>query len=409
MKADPRGVLTGVHFLDGDQACSEGVLAAGCRFAAGYPITPSTEIVERFAQRAPLVGGMLIQMEDELGASIAIQGAVWGGAKAFTVTSGPGFSLMMEHIGYAAMTETPCVIVNVQRGGPSTGLPTLPGQADMMQARWGSHGDYEIIALCPISPQECFDLAIHAFNLSEQYRVPVLLMMDECVGHMTEKVVIPPADEIEIVPRRYTTLPPARAEGSAANGPYLPYLPGGDGVPKMARAGRGYHFHVTGLTHDERGYPAMNVETQQKLVRRLVEKIRLHAAEISRWEETGLEDAVVVVVAYGITARVALRAVQMARERGVRAGLLRPVVVWPFPENRIGELAARPETRRLIVPEMNLGQMVLEVERIAAGRVPVISLPHAGGTVHRPEEILEAILDRAPAERREEVLHELAR
>ena len=196
MHADPKGVLTGVHFLDGDHACCEGTLAAGARFAAGYPITPSTEVVERFAARIPTVGGVFIQMEDELAASIAIQGAVWGGAKAFTVTSGPGFSLMMEHIGYAAMTETPCVFVNVQRGGPSTGLPTLPAQADMMQARWGSHGDYGIIALCPNSPQECFDLTITGFNLSEEFRVPVMMMLDECVGHMTEKVVIPDAERV---------------------------------------------------------------------------------------------------------------------------------------------------------------------------------------------------------------------
>src|SRR5512147_1043299 len=198
MHADPRGVLTGSHFLDGDHAACEGALAAGARFAAGYPITPSTEVVERFSQRIPKVGGTFIQMEDELASSIAIQGAVWGGAKAFTVTSGPGFSLMMEHIGYAAMTETPCVFVDVQRGGPSTGLPTLPAQADMMQARWGSHGDYGIIALCPNSPQECFDLTITGFNLAEEFRVPVMMMLDECVGHMTEKVVIPDAGEIEV-------------------------------------------------------------------------------------------------------------------------------------------------------------------------------------------------------------------
>jgi len=383
MKADPGGVLTGTHFLDGDQACCEGALAAGSRFSAGYPITPSTEIVERFAQRVPLVGGMFIQMEDELASSIAILGAVWAGAKAFTVTSGPGFSLMMEHIGYAAMTETPCVIVNVQRGGPSTGLPTLPGQADMMQARWGSHGDYEIIALCPISPQECFDLMIEAFNLSEQYRTPVFLMMDECVGHMTERVVIPPADQIEIVSRRFTKLP--RAE-------YVPHRAGPDGVPQMVRAGAGYGFHVTGLTHDEHGYPAMNVETQHKLVGRLVGKIRDNAEAIVRYEENFLEDAEVIVVAYGITARVALRAVQMARERGVAAGLLRPVVVWPFPERRIREIAARPGLAGFVVPEMNYGQMVREVERCVAGRAPTVLLPHAGGTVHQPEAILDVIL-----------------
>ncbi|MBI3670117.1 MAG: 2-oxoacid:acceptor oxidoreductase subunit alpha [Acidobacteria bacterium] len=387
MKADPAGVMTGTHFLDGDQACCEGALAAGCRFSAGYPITPSTEIVERFALRVPLLGGIFIQMEDELASSIAIQGAVWAGAKAFTVTSGPGFSLMIEHIGYSAMTETPCVFVNVQRGGPSTGLPTLPGQADMMQARWGSHGDYEIIALSPNSPQECFDLTKDAFNLSEQYRVPVLVMMDECVGHMTEKVVIPPASEIEITPRRFTNLPP---------GEYQPYRADPDGVPPMVRTGRGYHFHTTGLTHDEHGYPAMNAATQQKLIRRLVDKIRHNADRIARCEESFLDDAEVIVVAYGITARVALRAVQTARERGVAAGLLRPIVVWPFPEKRIRELAARPGTLGFVVPELNLGQIALEVERCAAGRVPTVLLPHGGGTVHRPEEVLDAILQIAP-------------
>src|SRR5512139_134419 len=247
--ADPSGVLTGTHFLDGDHACCEGTLAAGARFSAGYPITPSTEVVERFSQRIPTVGGTFIQMEDELAASIAIQGAVWGGAKAFTVTSGPGFSLMMEHLGYAVMTETPCVFVDVQRGGPSTGLPTLPAQADMMQARWGSHGDYEIIALSPNSPQECFDLTIKAFNLSEQYRVPSLVMLDECVGHMMERVVIPPADQIEIYPRRLTT---------ASWDEYLPYAAADDLVPAMAPTGAGYRFHITGLTHDERGYPDMS-------------------------------------------------------------------------------------------------------------------------------------------------------
>jgi 2-oxoglutarate ferredoxin oxidoreductase subunit alpha len=382
MKADPKGVLTGTHFLDGDQACTEGALAAGSRFSAGYPITPSTEIVERFAQRVPLIGGLFIQMEDELASSIAIQGAVWAGAKAFTVTSGPGFSLMMEHIGYAAMTETPLVIVNVQRGGPSTGLPTLPGQADMMQARWGSHGDYEIIALSPCSPQECFDLTVDAFNLAEKYRTPVLVMMDECVGHMTEKVVIPRAEEIEIVPRRFAR--PASEE-------YLPYRAEADGVPPMARAGEGYHFHITGLTHDEHGYPAMNAETQQKLVRRLVEKIRGNADAIVRYEEHRLDDAEVVVVAYGISARVALRAVQLARQQGIAAGLLRPIVVWPFPEKRIRELAAHPGVRGFVVPELNLGQIALEVERCAGSRVPTRLLPHGGGTVHRPEEVLEAI------------------
>jgi 2-oxoglutarate ferredoxin oxidoreductase subunit alpha len=377
-------VLTGPHFLDGDQACCEGALAAGANFAAGYPITPSTEVVERFAARIPTVGGLFIQMEDELASSIAILGAAWAGKKVFTVTSGPGLSLMMEHIGLAAMTETPCVFVDVQRGGPSTGLPTLPGQADMMQARWGSHGDYEIIALCPNSPQECFDLMIDAFNLAEQYRVPVLFMMDECVGHMTEKVVIPPPEDIEILPRRFTSLPPSK---------YKPFKPGPDGVPEMVKAGDGYRFHITGLTHDEQGYPAMNWRAQEKLVRRLVDKVRKNAAKIIRYEERDMEDAEVVVIAYGITSRVALRALQLARAEGIRAGLLRPIVVWPFPEKRIRELAE--DVKAFVVVEMNYGQMVYEVERCAAGMTKTVLVDHGGGTVHDPEQVLEAIREAA--------------
>ena len=380
MKANPAGVLTGVHFLDGDQACCEGALAAGANFAAGYPITPSTEVVERFAARIPTVGGVFIQLEDELAASIAILGAAWAGAKTFTVTSGPGFSLMMEHIGLAAMTETPCVLVNVQRGGPSTGLPTLPGQADMMQARWGSHGDYEIIALCPNSPQECFDLMIYAFNFSEQYRVPVIFLMDECVGHMTEKVIIPPADHLDISPRRYTSQPPSE---------YKPYQPAADGIPEMVKAGDGYRFHITGLTHDEQGYPAMNWRTQEKLVRRLVDKIRGRAAEIAIYDEREVSDAEVVVVAYGITSRVALRALRMAREEGIKAGLHRPIVVWPFPEKRIRELADK--VKAFVVVEMNYGQLVHEVERCAAGKARTEFIGHGGGTVHDPEDILQVI------------------
>ncbi|HSW50558.1 MAG TPA: 2-oxoacid:acceptor oxidoreductase subunit alpha, partial [Bryobacteraceae bacterium] len=367
-QADPTGVLTGVHFLDGDHACCEGALAAGARFAAGYPITPSTEVVERFASRIPKVGGTFIQMEDELAASIAILGAAWAGAKAFTVTSGPGFSLMMEHIGYAAMTETPCVFVDVQRGGPSTGLPTLPAQGDMMQARWGSHGDYETIALCPNSPQECFDLTIRAFNLSEQYRTPVMFMMDECVGHMTEKVVIPPADQIMVYPRRRTIRPP---------GEYRTFQPGADLVPEMAHAGDGYRFHVTGLTHDERGYPAMNPEAQDRLVRRLMDKIRQAAPQIELCEEEGIEEADVIVVSYGITSRVAQKAIELAREKGLRVGKLRLITVWPFPAAKIRQLAGR--TKAFVVPELNMGQMVGEVERAAAGAAKVYGVPHAGG------------------------------
>jgi 2-oxoglutarate/2-oxoacid ferredoxin oxidoreductase subunit alpha len=382
MKADPRGVLTGSHFMDGDHACCEGALAAGARFAAGYPITPSTEIVERFAARVPTVGGCFIQMEDELSASITLQGAVWGGAKAFTVTSGPGFSLMMEHIGYAVMTETPCVFVDVQRGGPSTGLPTLPAQADMMQARWGSHGDYQIIALCPNSPQECFDLTVRAFNLAEEFRVPVMFMMDEVVGHMTEKVVIPSAEEIDVTPRKLT-------HKKASD--YLPYGTNGDLVPEMARAGEGYKFHVTGLTHDERGYPNMTAPVQDKLVHRLRNKIADAADRSALYEAEELDNADVVVVSYRITSRVAQRAIELARAQGLRVGKFRLITVWPFPEKQITEIAG--QVRGLVVPELNLGQMVREVERAAAGRCRVSSVPHAGGGVHRPEDILRAIVE----------------
>jgi len=384
MKADPKGVLTGAHFLDGDHACCEGALAAGCRFVAGYPITPSTEVVERIANRFPLVGGMFIQMEDEIAASIAIQGAVWGGAKAMTVTSGPGFSLMMEHIGLAVMLETPCVFVDVQRGGPSTGLPTLPGQADMMQARWGSHGDYEIIALSPNSPQECFDLTIRAFNMAEQYRVPVMMMMDECVGHMTEKVVIPGHEEIEITERRYTKAKP---------GEYLPYSTDGGIVPPMAKAGDGHRFHVTGLTHDERGYPVMNADAQEKCVRRLVDKIRNNADAIVNLEETDTVGADVVVVSYGITSRVAVKAIEMAKAEGIKVGHLRLITVWPFAETRIRQLAER--VKAFVMPELNYGQMFFEMRSAIEGKAASYLVPHGGGTVHDPETIYRKIKEAA--------------
>jgi 2-oxoglutarate ferredoxin oxidoreductase subunit alpha len=379
--ADPRGVLTGVHYLDGDFACAEGALAAGCRFVAGYPITPSTEIVERIARRIPLIGGTFIQMEDELASMAAVVGAAWTGTKCMTVTSGPGFSLMMENIGLAAMMEVPCVVVNVQRGGPSTGLPTMVGQADMMQARWGSHGDYGVIALCPQSPQEAFDLTVEAFNLAELYRVPVLLMMDECVGHMTERVVIPPAEAIRVVPRRLTAQPP---------GDYQPYQRNGALVPEFARAGDGYRFHTTGLTHDERGYPTMTADCQARCVPPLRDKLLQAADQIIRLEEDGVDGADVVVVAYGITARVARMGAQLARADGVRVGTVRLITAWPFPEARIRELAG--QVRAFVVPEINSGQIVLEVERCAAGRAATIPVSHAGGSVHDPEQIRAAIL-----------------
>jgi 2-oxoglutarate ferredoxin oxidoreductase subunit alpha len=384
LQADPKGVLTGTHFIDGDHAACEGALAAGCRFVAGYPITPSTEVVERFAQRIPVVGGVFIQMEDEIASSIAILGGAWAGKKVMTVTSGPGLSLMMEHIGLAAITETPCVIVDVQRGGPSTGLPTLPAQADMMQVKWGSHGDYEPIAICPNSPQECFDLMIKAFNLAEQYRVPVFFMMDEVVGHMTERVVIPPADQIEVKERRWTTKKP---------GEYKPYEAGADGVPEMVKAGDGHRIHITGLTHDERGYPAMNPAAQDKLVKRLLNKIREHREELIDIREDGVEGADVVVVSFGITSRVAAAAIESARRKGVKVGHLRLIIAWPFPISRIKALADK--VKAFVVPELNMGQMALEVERAVAGKTKVIGITHAGGTVHEPEVIEAKIMEAA--------------
>lgn len=373
-------ILHGTYFMNGDVACAEGAISAGCRFFAGYPITPATEVAERMSRRLPQVGGVYIQMEDELASMNAILGASWAGVKSMTATSGPGFSLMMENLGLGVMLETPCVLVNIQRAAPSTGLPTLPAQGDMMQARWGSHGSYEIIALVPNSPQEIFDLTVDAFNLSETYRVPVLVMSDEAVGHMSEKVVVPRLSADDLVCRRRPTAPPSE---------YLPYQADGELVPPMAVAGEGYRFHVTGLTHDERGYPDMTAEAQDHLVRRLVEKIRLNRNKIVKCEEVGMEDAEVAVCAYGITARVARLAVEQARNKGIRAGLLRLIAVWPFPEERIAEVAR--QVKAFVVPELNYGQIVFEVERCCAGRARTLLLPHMGGSVHHPQAIVNAI------------------
>ncbi len=382
MKHDQSGVLTGKHFMSGDVAAAEGGLAAGCRFFAGYPITPATEVAERMAERLPYMeGGIYIQMEDEIASMNALLGAAWGGKKSMSSTSGPGFSLMMENLGLGIMLETPCVLVNVQRGGPSTGLPTLVGQGDMMQARWGSHGDYEIIALCPNSPQECFDLAIEAFNLSEQYRVPVLLMTDEVVGHMYEKVEIPSADKIKLVNR-------PRPDGKKGNG-YLPYTSDLKKIPPMAHAGEGYSIHVTGLTHDERGYPDVSPEAQHKMIPRLVEKINQNAEKIYRFEETRVDDAEVLILSYGSASRIAEWATHLAREKGIKAGLFRLITAWPFPEKRIKELSKK--VKGIVVAEINLGQMVYEVERVVAGKCKVKLVPNPGGRVHEPEEILAAV------------------
>lgn len=381
---DGQAVLTGRHFFLGDHACAEGALAAGCRFFAGYPITPSTEIAERLAHRLPEVGGIFVQMEDELASMAAILGASVAGARAMTATSGPGFSLMMENVGLAAMMEVPCVVVNVQRGAPSTGLPTLAGQADVMQARWGSHGDYEIVAYAPASPQECFDLTIRAFNTADQYRIPVFVLADEVVGHMTERVVIPPPEAIPRVERKRPQVAPD-GEG------FLPFKADDDLVPPMAHAGEGYHVHFTGLTHDERGYPVITPDAHDRLVRRLVEKVRQHAWRIVEYEEHRLDDARVTVIAYGSTARSARRAVTLAREEGIQAGLLRPVTLWPFPGERVRKLSER--VAAFVVPELNMGQIAREVERFTSR--PVLGVNHAGGAMFPPGPILDTIREAA--------------
>jgi 2-oxoglutarate ferredoxin oxidoreductase subunit alpha len=375
-----KGLISGEFFFSGDEACAEGAIAAGCRFFAGYPITPATEIAERMSERLPEVGGTYIQMEDELASMAAVLGGSWGGVKSMTATSGPGFSLMQENIGLGAMTETPCVVVDMQRAGPSTGLPTMNAQGDMMQARWGSHGVYSIIALSPSSPQELFDLTIKAFNLSEKYRVPVLVMSEEAIGHMYQKVTIPRADEIRTIQRRKPSVPP---------GEYIPYKPDDDLVPPMANVGEGYHFHVTGLTHDETGHSVMTAEAQDKLVRRLVDKIEKNRDDIIEVEEIGIEDAEIVVCSYGISARVSTIAIENARKLGIKVGLLRLITVWPFPQERVREIAKK--VKAFIVPEINYGQIVLEVERCAGGMAKTILVPHMGGGVHNPEKILDAI------------------
>jgi len=382
-----KGRLTGEHFMLGDHACAEGAILAGCRFFAGYPITPATEIAERMSVRLPQVDGKYVQMEDELASMNAILGASWAGVKSMTATSGPGFSLMMENLGLGIMLETPCVLVNVQRGGPSTGLPTLVGQQDMMQAKWGSHGDYEIIALCPGSPQELFDLTIRAFNLSEKYRTPVLVMTDAEVGHMTEKVVIPPPEEVEIFNRHQIY------KGDVEPDHFRIYRDSPDGDPgyvsPMVKAGEGYRIHVTGLTHDERGYPAMNAEANEWNVSRLTEKITANLDDIIELETDKLRNAEVVVVSYGISARTSLWPIEQARKEGIKVGYLRLITVWPFPEETISKLATK--VGAFVVPEINMGQITREVERCAAGNAQVFGVHKPGGDILDPGDVLDAI------------------
>jgi 2-oxoglutarate ferredoxin oxidoreductase subunit alpha len=374
----PDSSRVGRHFMSGDHACAEGAIYAGCRFFAGYPITPATEIAEHLSERLPEVGGQYIQMEDEIGSMAAILGASAAGARSMTATSGPGFSLMMENLGLGIMMEVPTVVVNVQRGGPSTGLPTSVGQQDMMQARFGSHGDITTIALSPNSPQEAFDLTVHAFGVAERLRTPVLLMMDEVVGHMHERVIVPPPGERSI---------PSRPRASGPVKDFRPYRPGPDLVPPMALAGDGYSVLFTGLTHDETGTAVTNSEAQRKLVPRLREKILSHPEVYERVELYRTEEADTLVVAYGITSRSARRAVDLARAEGRKVGLFRPMSVWPFPADR---LLGIPGIRRVVVAEINLGQVVLEVQRLAGGRAEVVHVGSPGGLVLSPESILQA-------------------
>lgn len=364
--------------MQGDEACAEGAIAAGCNFFAAYPITPATEIAEHMARRLPQVGGVFIQMEDEIASISAVIGASVGGAKAMTATSGPGFSLMQENIGYAAMAEIPCVIVDVQRLGPSTGRPTSPSQGDVMQARWGTHGDHPIIALSPSSVLETFELTVTAFNFAEKYRTPVILLMDEVVGHMREGVELPPS--VERVDRADTTLVPPEW--------YKPYENLPSDVPPLIPFGRGYRYHITGLHHDERGYPTERLDEINPWLERIFRKITRNLSDILLYEEDGAEGAPTVVIAYGSVARSARHAVEIARKQGRRVGFLQLKTIWPFPEEVV-ETVTR-QARRVVVPEMNLGQLALEVERVV-GRRRVRRVNRADGEFIHPAEILAAM------------------
>jgi 2-oxoglutarate ferredoxin oxidoreductase subunit alpha len=371
--------------MQGDEACAEGAIAAGCRFFAGYPITPATEIAETLSRRLPQVGGKFIQMEDEIASIAAVIGASVGGAKAMTATSGPGFSLMQENIGYAAMTEIPCVIVDVQRLGPSTGRPTSPSQGDVMQARWGTHGDHPIIALSPSSVREVFDLTVRAFNFAERYRTPVIMLMDELIGHMRERIVLPNSETLEIEERTDTRVPPEWYK-PFENSPEGPNI----NVPPLVPFGEGYRYHVTGLHHDERGYPTSRLDEIQPWMDRIFRKIDRSLSDILLYEAEGIEDADTLVIAYGGAARAARHAIKMARERGRRVGFLRLKTIWPFAEEVVENAAAR--LHHVVVPELNRGQLVLEVERVV-GRQKVRSVNRADGEMIRPAEILAAIED----------------
>ncbi|MBT7617625.1 MAG: 2-oxoacid:acceptor oxidoreductase subunit alpha [Calditrichaeota bacterium] len=367
-------IKPGEYFLMGDEASADGAIAAGCNFFAGYPITPASEIMVRMVHRLRETDGSFIQMEDEIGSICAMIGASWAGSKAMTATSGPGLSLMMEGLGYAAITEAPIVIVDVQRAGPATGQATRPGSGDVFQVKYGSHGDYEIIALSPWSVQEVFDLTLEAFNLAEAYRVPVFVLADESVGHLRERVIVP--EEVERWNRPFASgAPPFDTDDPK-------------GIPSMPAFGQGEHLLVTGSTHDGKGYrKTQDAATHEKLVKRLVGKIRNAADEISRCETYQTDDADILIVAYGFSARASLDAISEFRSKGVKVGLFRPVTLWPFPEKGLLETARG--VKHIVVPEMNYGQVSREVERILHREIT--ALPQVDGEGMRPGTIVDGI------------------
>ncbi len=369
------------RLLQGNEAVVEGALYAGCRFFAGYPITPATEISEVMSWRLPAVDGTFIQMEDEIASMGAVIGASLAGVKAMTATSGPGFSLMQENLGFAVAAEVPCVIVNVMRGGPSTGLPTMVSQGDVQQARWGTHGDHPIIVLAVSTTQECFELTVKAFNFSERYRTPVIILSDEVVGHTREKLVLPPASPLEVVDRVRPDMPPEW---------YLPYADTASGVPPMGIFGDGYRYHVTGLVHDVRGYPTERPDEIEPFLNRLFRKINQHFQDIQLVKEEQTADAELLVVAYGSVARSARRAVAEARERGLKAGLLQLITLWPFPRRHLEPLLR--QVRAVLVPELNMGQMSREVKRVNQGMTRIETLNRIDGNLITPAEILERLV-----------------
>ena len=371
--------MSKARLMQGNEACAEAAIAAGVNFFAGYPITPSTEIAETMAKLLPKTGGKFIQMEDEIASMGAILGASLAGCKVMDATSGPGFSLKQELIGYAACAEIPCVLVDVQRVGPSTGQPTAPSQGDVMQVRWGTHGDHPVIALSPWSVRETFDATVMAVNYAERFRTPVMLLMDEMVGHLREKVELP--DKVEIYPRRKPTK--TRAEG------YQPFAPEADLVPNVADFGEGYHIHVTGLIHDETGFPVGSPKVTEDSIRRLHEKIERAGEEIIHTESYFMDDAEYAVVSFGGTARTAYEAVREARESGKKVGLVRLLTIWPFADTVIAELAAK--VKGIVVAELNYGQIVHEVRRAANGACPVSLCGKYNMRAFEPGEILASI------------------